>query len=198
MAKLDGGKIFHHIVTAMGCPISAPADTNLAAPDAFLRMKKTYEQVFFPNLLATSHFLDVVRDVEGASFIVAGGPFTHHCPDDELYPVSMSGATMNHFGTILKFQTMSSKCRGNTLCCHYAIGFPDELDKPSQFGHLLDKDFGPVTDCRRWGKTFVRVAKGSERLGFICMHDAEEADVLVASEEWVWFPDQHKYGPKLV
>lgn len=60
----------------------------------------------------------------------------------------------------------------------------------------MDKDFGPVTDARDWGKAFVRVANGTERLGFICVHDAEEAAVLVASEEWIWFPDRHKYGPK--
>eukprot|EP00957_Ditylum_brightwellii_P068842 5225591-Ditylum_brightwellii.AAC.1 len=84
---------------------------------------------------------------------------------------------------MLKFNTNNSLCCGNTLCCHYAIGYPDEI-KESSFGPLLDKDFGPVSDCRAWGKAFVRVAKGTERLGFICMHDPPEVKVLVKSKGW--------------
>jgi hypothetical protein len=189
------GKSLHHIITALGCSTPDPDGTGMSAPGAFQRMKETYEQVLFPNILATNLFLDEVRNSKGASFTVAGGPFTHHCPSPELYSVSMMGASFNHFGTILKHDTQDSPCRGNTLCCHYAIGYPD--DAVSSFGPLLDKDFGPISDCRRWGKTFVRVAKGTERVGFICMHDPEEADVLVNSKEWVWFPEQHKYGPSM-
>lgn len=196
LTRLDSngnGKSLHHIITALGCSSPAPDGTDMGAPGAFQRMKETYEQVLFPNILATNLFLDEVRNVQGATFTVAGGPFTHHCPSPELYSVSMMGASLNHFGTILKHQTQEYPCRGNTLCCHFAIGFPDET--VSNFGPLLDKDFGPISDCRRWGKAFVRVAKGTERLGFICMHDPEEVDVLIDSKEWIWFPDKHKFGP---
>lgn len=187
------GKSLHHIITALGCSSPAPDDTGLSAPGAFQRIKETYEQVLFPNILATNLFLDEVRNVQGATFTVAGGPFTHHCPSQELYSVSMMGSSLNHLGTILKHNTQDYPCRGNTLCCHYAIGYPG--DTVSTFGPLLDKDFGPISDCRRWGKTFVRLAKGTERLGFICMHNPEESDVLVNSKEWVWFADEHKFGP---
>jgi hypothetical protein len=183
-----------HVVTAIGCSSPSPPGSGMTASDALSRLKSTYEKVMFPNLVATTLFLDMVRDVDGASFTVAGGPFTHHCPNKELWNVSLQSATINHFGTILNANTKDSKCRGNTLCCHYAIGYPGET--ASSFGELLDKDFGPCSDSTAWGKTFVRVAKGTERLGFICMHDPEEAQVLVNSTEWVWFPDQHKYGPK--
>jgi hypothetical protein len=184
-------KPLKHIVSAVGC--SQPAPSGLTEPGAVSRLKETYDSVFFPNFIATSVFLESVRSVEGATFTVAGGPFTHHCPDKELYPVSFMGATFNHFGTILSANTKDSPCRGNTLCCHYAIGFPGEIE--SKLGPLLDKDFGPATDCRDWGKAFVRVAKGKERTGFICMHDPDEVKVFVESKEWIWFPDQHKYGP---
>lgn len=185
---------FQHVVMAMGCSSVAPA--GLTAPDAIQRMNDAFQQVFMPNFIATNLFLDVVRDVPDSSFLVAGGPFTHHCPNSELYAVSMMGASFNHFGTILKFETMKSKCRANTLCCHYAIGYPQDTE--SHFGPLLDTSFGPVSDSRQWGKAFVRVAKGSERLGFICMHDTEETKVLVDSSEWTWFPDEKKYGPKSI
>lgn len=194
-AALNGQKITH-VASAMGC--TTPAPSGITSSDALTRLKDSYEQVFYPNLIATALFLDSIRDTEGASFTVAGGPFTHHCPNPELYNTSMMGATMNHFGTILTANTKDSKCRANNLCCHYAIAYPEELEKShpsSSFGPLLDNDFGPVTDCRDWGKTFVRVAKGPERAGFICMHDAEESAILVKSKEWKWFPDQNKYGP---
>lgn len=189
-----GEKILHHVVTALGCSTPAPSDTGVSASDALARVKESFEKVLYPNLVATTLFLDLVRNTEGASFTCAGGPFTHHCPNPELYPVSIVSGTINHFGTILNANTKDSKCRGNTLCCHYAIGYPGETE--SSFGQLLDTDFGPISDCRDWGKAFVRVANGTERLGFICMHDADETKVLVESKEWVWFPDQHKYGPK--
>jgi hypothetical protein len=183
---------FQHVVSAIGCSSVAPA--GLTAPDAIQRMNHTFQQVFAPNFIATNLFLDMIRNVPDSSFIVAGGPFTHHCPNPELYAVSMMGASFNHFGTILKFETINSKCRANTLCCHYAIGFPEDTE--SHFGPLLDTSFGPISDSRQWGKAFVRVAKGSERLGFICMHDPQETSVLVDSSEWIWFADQNKYGPK--
>jgi hypothetical protein len=190
-----GGRPLHHVVSALGC---ATPDIALSDPDAVQKIKETYDKVFFPNLTAAHAFLPMLTSVSATggrqtSYTVAGGPFTHHCPDPKLLATSLIGATHNHFGTILKHLTHGTPCRGNTLCCHYAIGYPD--DTKSNYGPLLDKDFGPVTDTREWGKTFVRVAKGPERVGFICMHDAEEATVLVDSKEWVWFPDEHKYGP---
>jgi hypothetical protein len=193
------GATYHHVVSAIGC--STPdAGGSVSASHALTKIKESYANVLFPNFLATTLFLEPIRDVQGASYTVCGGPFTHHCPDKALYNTSLCGGTLNHYGTILKFNTLDNKCRGNTLCCHYAIGYPDQELGPkgrSSFGDLLDKDFGPVSDCRAWGKTFVRVAKGTERLGFICMHDPDEAQVLVQSSEWVWYPDQHKFGPKL-
>lgn len=187
------GHALHHVVSALGC---ATPDIALTDPDAVQKTKETYDKVFFPNLTAAHAFLPMLTTTSGAtSYTVAGGPFTHHCPDPKLLATSLMGATLNHFGTILKHLTAGTSCRGNTLCCHYAIGYPDDFAK-SNYGPLLDQDFGPVTDTRAWGKTFVRVAKGPERVGFICMHDAEEAAVLVASKEWVWFPEEHKFGPK--
>lgn len=199
----DGGASLTHVVTAVGCSSPTPSGTGVSSPDALRRLKSTYEDVFFPNLLATTLFLDDLRETENASFTVAGGPFTHHCPNTELYNVSMMGATLNHFGTVLAADTKDSRCRGNTLCCHHAIGYPPDLEgttddnasSSSSFGKMLDKDFGPVTDCREWGKAFVRVGKGSERSGFICMHDAEEVAVLVKSTVWQWFPEKGKFGP---
>lgn len=193
-----GDRKLTHVASAMGCTTPAPAGEGVSSSDALRRIKESYDRVFYPNLIATTLFLDSIRDTEGASFTVAGGPFTHHCPNPELYNTSMMGATLNHYGTILTANTKDSKCRANNLCCHYAIANPEELEKShpsSSFGPLLDKDFGPVTDCRDWGKAFVRVAKGSERSGFICMHDAGETAILVKSKEWKWFPDQNKYGP---
>mmetsp|Transcript_10688 Transcript_10688/g.15733 ORF Transcript_10688/g.15733 Transcript_10688/m.15733 type:complete len:282 (-) Transcript_10688:75-920(-) len=187
----------HHVVSAIGCS-SPDLEGTVSSPHALEKVKEAYEKVLFPNLLATTLFLEMIRDIDGASYTVAGGPFTHHCPSPELYNTSLASATLNHYGTILKFNTAASKVRGNTLCCHYAVGYPDEIvaeGSKSSFGDLLDKDFGPVSDCRAWGKAFVRVAKGTERLGFICMHDPPEVEVLVESKEWVWFPDEHKYGP---
>jgi hypothetical protein len=46
------------------------------------------------------------------------------------------GASFNHFGTILNFETINSKCHASTHCSHYAIGFPE--DTKSHFGPLLD------------------------------------------------------------
>jgi hypothetical protein len=89
------GKTLNHVVTAIGCSSPAPAGTGVTAADALKRTKETYETVFFPNLNATTLFLELVRDVEGASFTVAGGPFTHHCPTPELFNVSLMGATSN-------------------------------------------------------------------------------------------------------
>lgn len=190
------GETLHHVVSALGC--SQPdLQGSVTAAHAVEKVKETYEQVLYPNLLATTLFLEQIRDVEGSSYTVAGGPFTHHCPSVELYNTSLASATLNHYGTILKFNTANSKVRGNTLCCHYAIAYPDEIQKgsTSSFGDLLDKDFGPVSDCRAWGKAFVRLAKGTERLGFICMHDPPEVEVLVKSQEWKWDPVAHKFGP---
>jgi hypothetical protein len=161
----------------------------VSSPDALQKVKASYEQVLFPKLLVTTLFLEPSRNVEGASYTVAGGPFTHHCPDKALSNTSLVSTTLNRYGTILKFNTNDSPCRGNTLCCHYAIGYPDGI--VSKGGPLLDKDFGLVSDCRTWG------AKGTEQLWFICMHDPPEVEVSVQSKEWVWYPDQHKYGPKL-
>jgi len=189
-----------HIVTTIGCSVPAPTGGGLTSVDAVQRIKDSYDTVFYPNLIATNVFLDLIRNVPGASFTVAGGPFTHHCPNKELYNVSLMGATFNHFGTILAAETKDTPCRGNTLCCHFSIGFPDDINNKessssSSFGPLLDEDFGPVSDTREWGKAFVRLANGTERVGFICMHDPEEVKVLVQSKEWMWFPDQHKFGP---
>lgn len=190
-AILNKCDTFLHVVSAIGCSSVAPF--NLTSPDAIQIMSTTFQNVFMLNFIATNLLLDLVRDVPNSS---AGGPFTHHCPSHPLYNVSMMGASFNHFGTILKFETMNSECRANTLCCHYSIGYPG--DAKSHFGPLLGDGFGPVTDCRRWGGAFVRVSKGTERLGFICMHNAEETDVLVDSSEWIWFPDKNGYGPKSV
>eukprot|EP00873_Tetraselmis_striata_P045570 jgi/Tetstr1/465834/TSEL_010454.t1 len=189
-SALGDGKV-KHVISAIGC--SRVATTGVTAPDALATMKETYEQVMYPNLLATTLFLDVVRNVAGGPFTTAGGPFTHHCPNPELFNVSMHGASLNHFGTILNGTTKNDPCRCNNLCCHYAIGFPGEAK--SSFGDLLDKDFGPVSDSRAWGKAFVRVAKGPEKMGFIRMHDPAEVEVFVASKEWEWFADTGKFGP---
>ena len=151
--------------------------------------------MFFPNLIATTIFIEMIRNVTGSSFLVAGGPYTHHCPKPELLNISLMGATFNHFGTILKFNTANSKVRGNTLCCHYAIGILPDQQESKFTKELLDNDFGPITDTRDWGKAFVRVACGQERIGFICMHHAKETSELVNSKEWKWFPEENKYGP---
>ena len=93
------GHPLHHVVTALGC--STPNVSLLDDKDAVAKTKETYDTVFFPNLTAAHTFLPLVKSVQGSTFTVAGGPFTHHCPDPQLLTVSLMGATLNHFGNRL-------------------------------------------------------------------------------------------------
>jgi hypothetical protein len=46
--------------------------SGLTEPDAVSRLLETYDTVFFPNFIATDAFLESARNVEDATFTVAG------------------------------------------------------------------------------------------------------------------------------
>jgi hypothetical protein len=116
-------------------------------PKVIQEIDHTFQQVFVPNFMATNLFFGHDSKCTKSSFIIVGGPFMHHYPNPELYAISIMGASFNHFGTILKFETINSKCHANIHCSHYAIGFPE--DTKSHFGPLLDTSFGPISDSQQ-------------------------------------------------
>jgi hypothetical protein len=69
--------------------------------------------------------------------------------------------------------------------------FPGKPRAPECWTRILD----PARTAWNVAKPLSALPRGKERLGFICMHDAEEVEVLVESKEWIWFPEERKCGP---